>query len=505
MLPSPHHAAFSDYYLNPENRGVITGSVLNLPENVDREKLISYRIAPIQFQDNQEFTSSVSKDGSFSIQLPPSIPLQEVWIWMGDIFYTQLLFRSEIHLEIDFASRSNDAENEGDHPKVVFSGPDVELGEVYRNRIELRAKDSIWFGSITHDTSLSTNEKQERMDATLATLRTIDEKLLVGKSNETAHIINNNRLTEYLSESCTLYWGKSIPLTLKKKYLAHSPLTNIENFYHYFFALVESDAIMEVMKKNDCSRLEAYDHPLSITFFLETVDKEYPPARADLMKLYLERKDPVKNIFVLEVILKNMTTPWCIERVQSRLEQMREEVNKISKTLARKIVNISPRELGENLGQLDFGADLYAANATTGQALFDQLRGAFPGKFIYLDLWAVWCGPCLQQLPFSKKVHKATTDLHVEFVYLCTERGSDQEQWQNVIASHQVPGTHLLVQEATHSELKNLLKGRGYPTYALIKPDGAVVYDVPWPSGLNREKLENIMDGDKGDGAQVQA
>ena len=30
----------------------------------------------------------------------------------------------------------------------------------------------------------------------------------------------------------------------------------------------------------------------------------------------------------------------------------------------------------------------------------------FKGKLIYVDLWATWCGPCLQEAPFFEKVSK---------------------------------------------------------------------------------------------------
>ena len=30
----------------------------------------------------------------------------------------------------------------------------------------------------------------------------------------------------------------------------------------------------------------------------------------------------------------------------------------------------------------------------------------FRGKYIYLDIWATWCGPCKQEMPYMQKLEQ---------------------------------------------------------------------------------------------------
>ena len=40
----------------------------------------------------------------------------------------------------------------------------------------------------------------------------------------------------------------------------------------------------------------------------------------------------------------------------------------------------------------------------------------FRGKYLYIDLWATWCGPCLAEVPFLKEVEKKYHGKNIEFV-----------------------------------------------------------------------------------------
>jgi hypothetical protein len=97
-------------------------------------------------------------------------------------------------------------------------------------------------------------------------------------------------------------------------------------------------------------------------------------------------------------------------------------------------------------------------------------------------------------MPFSAKLHKETEGLPVEYVYLCTEQGGSIEQWQNLIANHEVGGTHLFVPKATHKELMDLFSARGYPTYVLLQTDGTPNLEVSRPGGLNRKRMIELLD-----------
>jgi len=497
-MPSPHHPEFNDYYLNSENRPTITGKVLNLPDTIDREELIGYAAVALYSDDQQQLTSAVADDGTFSIELPQSVPVQEVWFSMKDQFYTALNVRSTVHIEMDYAALAADGGVQWTHPAVSFSGPDGELCETRGKQIAKEIASGVSYFSVMMDREATTAQKLAKLDSIRTIFGSMDDDVLKDRSEETIEIVRNERLTEYLSMVSTLFWNEPMPEELLASYLSHSPVAvsnRARSFYSYFTTSQLMEARRSVAEELDISQMEAFSHPLSLERFLARVDKDYSPARADLMKIYLEAKDPILHASMLKTALATMTVPWCKANVATRAKTLRLEVDKLAESLSGKVAIIDKKDLGKDLGHLKFEADLYQSEATTGQELIDQLRGAFPGKAIYLDLWAVWCGPCIQEMPFSKKAHEIAEGLPLEFLYLCTESGGDTEKWQNLIASNKVPGTHLFVPQKPHDELLKLLMGRGYPTYVLIKPDGTIIHDVPRPSGLDREKLEKLLAG----------
>ena len=38
------------------------------------------------------------------------------------------------------------------------------------------------------------------------------------------------------------------------------------------------------------------------------------------------------------------------------------------------------------------------------------------GKYVYIDVWATWCGPCIAQIPFLKELEKEYHGKNIEFV-----------------------------------------------------------------------------------------
>ena len=79
-------------------------------------------------------------------------------------------------------------------------------------------------------------------------------------------------------------------------------------------------------------------------------------------------------------------------------------------------------------------------------------------------------------MPHSKQLFQQVENekLPVVFVYLCTDVQSSETLWQNKIAELEQPGEHIFVQNQQISELMELFNTSGYPTYALVKPDGQI-------------------------------
>lgn len=58
----------------------------------------------------------------------------------------------------------------------------------------------------------------------------------------------------------------------------------------------------------------------------------------------------------------------------------------------------------------------------------------FKGKIIYLDFWATWCGPCVQESPHFEKLAKEFEGQDIVFIPISTDK--NKEEWINFITAH---------------------------------------------------------------------
>lgn len=58
----------------------------------------------------------------------------------------------------------------------------------------------------------------------------------------------------------------------------------------------------------------------------------------------------------------------------------------------------------------------------------------FKGKVLYIDFWATWCGPCIQESPFFEKLAREYADKDVEFLVISTDKSI--RAWKSFLNAH---------------------------------------------------------------------
>lgn len=112
----------------------------------------------------------------------------------------------------------------------------------------------------------------------------------------------------------------------------------------------------------------------------------------------------------------------------------------------------------------------------------------FRGKYLLLDFWASWCGPCIEELPVIKWIRDNYTVAKLEVISISLDK--DTVAFFNAVEKHDMNWIHIL----NNPEMLKSYGARGIPQVYLIDPNGVIIYsraaqkDYP-----HLEKLKKIV------------
>lgn len=129
---------------------------------------------------------------------------------------------------------------------------------------------------------------------------------------------------------------------------------------------------------------------------------------------------------------------------------------------------------------------------------YDNYKGGktkledFRGKYVYIDVWATWCGPCRQEIPFLKKAEEKYHDKNIVFVSISIDKVKDLEKWKTMVKEKELGGVQVFADNDWNSKFVQDYKITGIPRFILVDPNGNIVKaDAPRPSS---EELTALLD-----------
>ena len=130
-------------------------------------------------------------------------------------------------------------------------------------------------------------------------------------------------------------------------------------------------------------------------------------------------------------------------------------------------------------------------NHAGGKTKLEDLRG----KYVYIDVWATWCGPCRAEIPSLQKIEEKYHDKKIAFVSISVDEQKDYEKWKKFVVEKQLGGIQLYADKNWMSDFIKAFGINSIPRFILIDPTGKVVNaDADRPSNPKlQEQLDALL------------
>lgn len=99
----------------------------------------------------------------------------------------------------------------------------------------------------------------------------------------------------------------------------------------------------------------------------------------------------------------------------------------------------------------------------------------FKGKYVLIDFWASWCGPCRQENPNVVKVYEKYKDKNFTVLGISLDNVSQRAAWIKAIEEDGLSWTQLSDLKGGDNEVARLYRVKTIPGNFLIGPDGKIL------------------------------
>ncbi|MCX6224884.1 MAG: TlpA disulfide reductase family protein [Bacteroidia bacterium] len=116
----------------------------------------------------------------------------------------------------------------------------------------------------------------------------------------------------------------------------------------------------------------------------------------------------------------------------------------------------------------------------------------FKGKYVFIDFWATWCGPCRAEIPAYKQLVAGYKGRNIVFISMSVDK--DKAAWEKMVRADNFEWVQLHDPQTIKANKKYLVMY--IPTFTLIDPDGKIVNArCPRPSNPELRAIFDKLDG----------
>ena len=112
---------------------------------------------------------------------------------------------------------------------------------------------------------------------------------------------------------------------------------------------------------------------------------------------------------------------------------------------------------------------------------------SFRGKYVLVDFWASWCGPCRKALPLVKKANEEFKNKGLQVIGVSVDKKT--KDWEKALEEEKLPYLQLHDPDGITGKMYNY---DGIPFIILISPEGIILEKELWGDGI-REAITKYI------------
>jgi len=99
----------------------------------------------------------------------------------------------------------------------------------------------------------------------------------------------------------------------------------------------------------------------------------------------------------------------------------------------------------------------------------------FRGKYVLIDFWASWCGPCRHENPNVVKAYNRFKNKGFTVLGVSLDRPDDKDKWLQAIANDHLTWTHVSDLQYWNNAAAKLYGVNAIPANFLLDPEGVII------------------------------